>query len=381
MQKICVVTGTRAEYGLLYQVVKRIRQDAGLKLQLIVTGAHLSPEFGLTYKIIEKDGFIIDEKVEMLLSSDTPVGIAKSIGLGVIGFAEALDRLKPDILLVLGDRYEILAAVLAALPARIPVGHICGGDTSEGAFDESIRHSITKMSHLHFATNGESVKRILQMGENPSYVFNTGSPGIDYIKHIKLLSKEELEKELDFTFLKCNLLVTYHPVTLEDNTSSEQFAAILEALNDLGEDIGIIFTKPNADTDGRVIIQMIDNYVQNHPNTRVFTSLGQLRYLSAIAQVDAVVGNSSSGLYEAPSFGKPTVNIGDRQKGRLMAESVISCGNTRQEIYDAIKKALASDFRDVVNPYGDGNSSEKIISILKDISYYKKLLKKHFYIQ
>lgn len=379
MRKICVVTGTRAEYGLLYWLMKEIQADPELQLQLIVTGMHLSPEFGLTYQVIEQDGFHIDAKVEMLLSSDTPVGIAKSIGLGVIGFAEALDRLKPDMMVVLGDRYEILAAVQAALVARIPIAHIAGGDTTEGAIDEAIRHSISKMSHLHFVTNEQAANRVRQLGENPAHIFNVGSLGIDFISRMQLLNRRELEEQLNFTFLSRNILVTFHPVTLETNTAAQQFGELLAAFDKLGHEVGIIFTKPNSDTDGRILIRMIDEYTKTHDNTKAFTSLGQLRYLSTIAQVDAVVGNSSSGLYEVPSFKKPTVNIGDRQKGRLQASSVISCNNHQQEIYDSIQRAFRLDCTKVQNPYSHGDTSTQILAVLKSISDGTSLLKKRFY--
>lgn len=379
MRRICVVTGTRAEYGLLYWVLKGIQADPELSLQLVATGMHLSPEFGLTYKVIEQDGFNIDAKVEMLLSSDTAVGITKSVGLGLIGFAEAFNNLKPDILVVLGDRYEILAAAQAAMIAKIPIAHIAGGDTTEGAIDEAIRHSITKMAHLHFATNEEAAKRLKQMGENPENIYNVGSPGIDFIKQVELLTKNELEHELDFKFRKRNLLITFHPETLGDQTSEKQFNELLAALDRLGEEVGLIFTKPNSDTAGRVLIKMIDEYVSRHFNSKSFVSLGQLRYLSTVAQVDAVVGNSSSGLYEVPSFEKPTVNIGDRQKGRLQATSIINCSTSCEAIYQAIQKAFACDCTNVINPYGDGNSSVKILNILKSHQNYSLLLRKHFY--
>lgn len=378
-RKICVVTGSRAEYGLLQLMMKGIQNDEELVLQVIVTGMHLSPEFGLTYKVIEEDGFTIDAKVEMLLSSGTPVGIAKSIGLGVIGFADVLDRLRPDILVLLGDRYEILAAAQAALVARILIAHIAGGDTTEGAFDEAIRHSITKMSHLHFVTNEVAAKRVRQLGENPANIYNVGSPGIDQIKRLRPLGREELGKSLDFRFRDKNLLVTFHPVTLDCQSAKEQFQSLLDALNMLGPDIGVIFTMPNADTDGRILIQMVEGYVALHSNTRAYTSLGQRRYLSVLAQIDAVVGNSSSGLYEAPSFKKPTVNIGDRQKGRLQALSVINCATDAASIMHAIQEALTKDCSDTVNPYGDGESSPRIVAILKQIPDYSRLLKKHFY--
>lgn len=379
MRKICIVTGSRAEYGLLYWLMKEIQADPELQLQIIATGMHLSPEFGLTYQAIEADGFAIDAKVEMLLSSDTAVGIAKSMGLGMISFADVLDRLRPDILVVLGDRFEILAAVQAALVARIPVAHIAGGDTTEGAFDESIRHSITKMSHLHFVTNQDAARRVRQLGENPDYIFNVGSPGLDNITRLKLLDRQALESSLDFKFKGKNLLVTFHPVTLETQSAGVQFQELLTALDSLGPDVGIIFTKPNADTDGRSIIRLIDSYVAAHPNARAYVSLGQLRYLSAMSHADAVVGNSSSGLYEAPSFGKPTVNIGDRQKGRLQATTVINCSQEAGAITGAILQALASDCSGAVNPYGDGNSSVRIKDRLKQIVEPSILLKKHFF--
>lgn len=378
-RRVCVVTGSRAEYGLLSNVMRGIQQDDDLDLLVIATGMHLSPEFGLTWRVIEEDGFAIDAKVEMLLSSDSPVGIAKSIGIGTMGCAEALDRLKPDLLVLLGDRFEILAAAQAALVARIPVAHIAGGDTTEGAFDEAIRHSITKMAHLHFVTNEGAAKRVRQLGEDPAHIHVVGSPGIDQIRRLKLLSRAELSQELGFTFKEKNLLVTFHPVTLDTVSAKQQFQELLDALDQLGSETGVIFTKPNADTDGRVIIGMVDDYVATRPHARAYTSLGQLRYLSAMAQADAVVGNSSSGLYEAPSFGKPTVNIGDRQKGRLQASSVLNCGAVAGEIRAAIGEALTRDCTGTVNPYGDGQSSERIVSLIKQVADPKALLKKHFY--
>lgn len=378
-KKICFVTGTRAEYGLLQLLMKSVNEDPDFQLQIIATGMHLSPEFGLTFEEIEKDGFIINEKIEMLLSSDTVVGITKSIGLATIGFADAFNRLKPDLLIILGDRYEILAAAQSALIAKIPIAHIAGGDTTEGAFDEAIRHCITKMSHIHFVTNKQSAERVYQLGENPKYIFDVGSPGIDQIKQLKLLSIKELEQSINFKFRQKNVLVTFHPVTLELETSSTQFQELIKALENLGNDVGIIITKCNADTDGRVINTMIDHFVSKHENAVAFTSLGQLRYLSAIKYVDVVVGNSSSGLYEVPSFGKPTVNIGDRQKGRLQASSVLNCRPIQAEITNAILTAFENDYSSAVNPYGKGDSVEKIMSILKKVSNYKDLLQKHFF--
>lgn len=377
-RKIAVVTGSRAEYGLLYWLMKEIQGDSTLQLQVIVTGMHLSPEFGLTWRNIEQDGFLVDAKVEMLLSSDTPVGIAKSMGLGVIGFAEALDRLHPDIIVLLGDRFEILAVAQAALVAKIPVAHIAGGDVTEGAYDELIRHAITKMAHLHFVTNADAARRVRQMGENPQHVHNVGSPGIDAIKRMQLLDRATLARDLGFEFREKNLLVTFHPATLENASAGEQFAQLLIALDRLGSGFGIVFTKPNADNEGRVIMQMIERYVQDHPNARGYASLGQLRYLSLMAQVDAVVGNSSSGLYEAPSLACPTVNIGDRQKGRLRADSVLDCAVEATAVENAIRQALTLDCSKVVNPYGDGESSLRIKQVLATFPVLSDLLHKRF---
>lgn len=369
MRKICVVTGTRAEYGLLYWLMKEIQTDSDLQLQLIVTGMHLSPEFGLTYKTIEEDGFFIDEKVEMLLSSDTPVGIAKSIGLGVIGIADALDRLKPDIMVALGDRYEILAAAQAALVAKIPVAHIHGGETTEGAIDESIRHAITKMSHLHFVAAEPYRTRIIQLGEHPDTVYNVGALGIENIKRLQLLDKIQLEQSINFELGTTCFLVTYHPATLGAASPQTAMQALLDAL-DLFPDAKIVFTKPNSDTDGRILGQMIDEYaLHNKGRVAVFTSMGQVRYLSALQLVDAVIGNSSSGIIEAPACNTPTVNIGDRQSGRLKASSIIDCLETTASIVAAIKKALSLQFRDEtkrgVSPYGYGESASHIKDRLK----------------
>lgn len=381
MKKICVVTGTRAEYGLLYWLMKEIEADKELELQLIVTGMHLSPEFGLTYKEIEKE-FKIDKKVEMLLSSDTSIGISKSIGIAQISFCEAFEELKPDILIVLGDRYEIFSATSTAMIARIPIVHLHGGETTEGAFDESIRHSITKMSHLHFTATEEYRNRVIQLGEHPSRVFNVGGMGIENIKRLKLLTKEEFENSIDFKLNKKNILVTFHPVTLENSTAQEQFQELLEVIDEL-EDTNIIFTKANSDTDGRIINQMIDDYVARnfHKSVR-FTSLGQLRYLSALQYVDAMVGNSSSGLLEAPSFKIGTINIGDRQKSRIKADSVIDCSANKTDIEKAFEKLYSKEFQNslinVQNPYGDGCASKKIIEALKNIDF-KNILKKSFY--
>ena len=380
-RKICVVTGSRADYGLLRWVMDGIRETSGLELQVTATGMHLSPEFGLTYREIEKDGFHIDCKVEMLLSSDTPSGLAKSMGLGLIGFADALHQLQPDMLLVLGDRFEIFSAVAAAMVARIPVAHLHGGETTEGAFDESIRHSITKMSHLHFVATDEYRRRVIQLGEQPDRVFVVGGLGIDNISKLPLLDRSSLEASLGFALASRNLLVTFHPVTLEKATSVQQMHELLAALEPL-EDTQLILTMPNADSDSRVLFGMIEKYVAGHPNSHAYTSLGQLRYLSCLRHVDGVVGNSSSGLIEAPSFGKGTINIGDRQRGRLRAKSVIDCEPDRQSITAALQQLYSSGFqkmlKTVSNPYGDGGASEKIIRRVHDYPL-ESILKKSFY--
>jgi len=381
MRKVCIITGSRAEYGLLRWVMQGIKDDPELRLQIIATGMHLSPEFGLTYQAIEQDGFEIDRKVEMLTSSDTPVGIAKSMGLGLIGFADALNELKPDLIVVLGDRFEIFSAVSAALVARIPVAHIHGGESTEGVIDEAIRHSITKMSHLHFVATDKYRQRVIQLGEQPDQVFLVGGLGIDNIKRLQLLGREELEDSIDFKFGSKNLLITFHPTTLEISTAENQLEELLAALKDL-EDTKLIFTLPNADTDGRALIMMIQNFIIQNSNAHAYTSLGQQRYLSCMAQVDGVVGNSSSGLLEAPSFQKGTINIGDRQRGRLEARSVINCEPTRKSIGAALKQLYSADFQSVLdqvnNPYGEGGASEAILSIIKSVSL-DGVMKKRFY--
>lgn len=380
-RKICVVTGTRAEYGLLFWLMKEIEADSELELQIIATGMHLSPEFGLTYQTIEKD-FKIDKKIEMLLSSDTSIGISKSMGLAMISFAESYEDLKPDIVVVLGDRYEIFSAASAAMVSRIPIAHIHGGEATEGLIDEPIRHSITKMSHLHFTATDEYKNRVIQLGEHPNRVFNVGGMGVENIKRVKLLSKDEFEKSIGFKLNKKNILVTFHPVTLESSTAKEQFQELLNVIDEL-EDTNIIFTKANSDTDGRVINQMIDEFVaKNSHKSKSFTSLGQLRYLSALQFVDAMVGNSSSGLAEAPSFKIGTINIGDRQKGRIKATSVIDCKPNKNSIHQAFVKLYSQEFQKVIkettNPYGDGYASKKIVETLKTVDL-ENILKKSFY--
>lgn len=366
-RKVCVVTGSRAEYGLLRWVMQGIRDSEGLKLQVIATGMHLSPEFGLTYRELESDGFRIDRKVEMLLSSDSSTGVTKSMGLGLIGFADALQQLQPDLLLVLGDRFEILCAVVAALVARIPVAHLHGGERTEGAFDESIRHSITKMSHLHFVAAEEYRNRVIQLGEHPDRVFLVGALGMDNIRRMKLLEREALEASLGFELGRRSLLITFHPVTLANASSSAQMAELLAALDTL-PDTHLIFTMPNADTEGRALAAMVERFVTNRVNARLYASLGQLRYLSCMRHVDGVVGNSSSGLIEAPSLGVGTINIGERQRGRLRASSVIDCDPDHASIVTALQKLYSPAFQArlaaVSNPYGEGGAAEKIVRIL-----------------
>lgn len=366
---ICIVTGSRAEYGLLYWLMKEIQADSALQLQIIATGMHLSPEFGLTYKAIEADGFRIDAKVEMLLSSDTPVGVAKSVGLGVIGFADAYERLRPDIVVLLGDRFEILAAAQAALVAEIPIAHISGGEVTEGAMDDSIRHAITKMAFFHFVAAEPYRARVIQMGEHPARVINCGDPGLDNIERLKLLSREELELQLDFSLGNQCFLVTYHPATL-GNTDPVAAMRELAAALDRFPQAQIIITKPNADMGGRELGKMVDEYAAQHAG-RVYacTSLGQLRYLSAMKHCHVVIGNSSSGIVEAPGMKKPTVNIGDRQKGRLRARSIIDCAENEKAITQSIELALSAEFGKVVaqaeSLYGNSNASGQIKEFLK----------------
>lgn len=380
-RKVCVVTGTRAEYGLLYWLMKEIETDQNLELQITVTGMHLSPEFGNTYSQIEKDGFSISKKVEMLLSSDSDIAIGKSMGIGVIGFSDAFADLSPDLVIVLGDRFEVFSAVSAAMIAKIPVAHLHGGELTEGAFDEYIRHAITKMSHLHFTATEEYKNRVIQLGEQPDRVFNVGGLGIENINRLKLLSRSDFEKAIGFKLGEKNILVTFHPVTLENNTSEVQFQALLDSLKKL-KSKKIIFTKANADTGGRIINAMIEDYVMKHDNAVAFASMGQLNYLSALQFMDFVIGNSSSGLLEVPSFNVATIDVGDRQKSRIKAGSVINCLPTKKSIGDAIEKVYSKDFKDSLyeakNPYDGGNSSKVIVKIIKDFDF-SGILKKDFY--
>lgn len=382
MKNICVISGSRAEYGLLSNLMHSIEKSSKLNLQVIVTGMHLSPKFGLTYREIEKDGFIIDKKIDIKISNDSPSEITKSTGLGMIGFADAFVELKPELVILLGDRYEILAAAFSAFVARIPIGHIHGGESTQGAIDEAIRHSITKMSYWHFVATDEYKNRVIQLGENPSRVYNVGGLGVDSIKKSNLISKKELTNKMGIKFDKKNLLITYHPVTLEDGTSQKNFKSLINTLNEL-KDTYLIFTLPNSDSDSQVIKIMIKDYVaKNRDRSISFSSMGNLNYLSLLQFVDGVVGNSSSGLLEAPTFKIGTINIGDRQTGRIKADSVIDCKPNQNSVSNAIKKLYSNRFQNklktVDNPYGAGKATEKIMAILNK-AILPNELKKEFY--
>ncbi|WP_379970591.1 UDP-N-acetylglucosamine 2-epimerase [Ectobacillus sp. sgz5001026] len=381
--KICILTATRAEYGLLKPVIIKLMKVPEFDVHVVVTGAHLSPEFGLTYMEIERDGIPIDEKIEILLSGDTPTAISKSMGLAMIGFADYFSRKQPDMLVVLGDRYETVAVCCVAINQRIPIAHLYGGETTEGAVDESIRHAITKLSYLHFTSTEEYRKRVIQLGEQPDRVFCVGAIGIENIMQEKLLTKAELERSIGFKLDIPYAMITFHPVTLEDNNSAEQFKELLDVCSK-HQEMKFLFSKANADAHGRVINQMLDTYVKEHDNAIVFASLGMVRYLSAVKHSAMVMGNSSSGLVEAPSFGVPTINIGDRQKGRLQADSIINCQPVFGEIEESISLALTDEFknkaRNTLNPYGDGNTSGKIVGKIKECLLGDKInLKKKFY--
>lgn len=380
-RKICVVTSSRADYGLLKSLISCLDSDPKFNLQLIATGMHLLPKFGNTYKEIETDGFKINHKIKMLSNSDTAEAIIKSMGKGSINFADVLVKIKPDLIIVLGDRFEILTVASSALIASIPIAHLHGGESTEGLIDEAIRHSITKMSHLHFVATENYRKKVIQLGEQPNRVFNVGGLGVDRIKNTKLLKKKEIEKILNFKFANKNLLVTFHPVTLEKNNEESHFKQLLLALK-LLKDTNIIFTLPNADKNGQIIIKLIKNFVRKNLNAKSFSSLGQLNYLSCIQFIDGVIGNSSSGLLEVPTFKKGTINIGERQKGRTQASSIINCKPERRSIELAIKKLYSKKFklqlRKTINPYGNGGATKKIIKVIKNFNL-DGILKKEFY--
>lgn len=373
IQKVAVFTGTRAEYGLLFWLLKDIQSDPDLTLQLLVSGMHLSPEFGETYQQIEEDGFKIDEKIEILLSSDSAVGTAKSMGLGVLGFSDSLARLQPDVLVILGDRFEALAAAQTAMILRIPIVHLHGGEITEGAYDDAIRHAITKLSYLHGTSTDEYRQRVIQLGEAPERVRNVGAIGLDHLKRADFMSLGELGESLNFSLTKPFFLVTYHPVTLGNEAPEVAFQALLDALNCFPEH-QVILTYPNADDGGRRIIPMLEAYAASQPDrVLAIPSLGQVRYLSAVKYAVAVIGNSSSGIIEVPAFDVPTVNIGSRQKGRLAAKSVLHCEANRADIERAIRSANEREYKEaaeeIENPYGQGNTSEKVIEMIKTLDF------------
>ncbi|MBE8722047.1 UDP-N-acetylglucosamine 2-epimerase [Sphingobacterium pedocola] len=385
MKKICIVTATRAEYGLLKPLMTLIEKSDQFTLQVLATGAHLSPEFGLTYKFIEQDGFIINEKVEMLVSSDTSNAIVKSMGLGMIGYADAFSRLNPDAVIILGDRYEMLSVASVASIFTIPIFHLHGGEITEGAYDDAIRHAISKLSHLHFTSTEEYRQRVIQMGEQPDRVFNVGAIGLDNIYNVPLLTKEDLEQSLGIRFKKYNYQVTFHPETLGGKSAKEQFEILLRAISQQ-KDSYFVFTKANADTDGRIINQLIDDFVSKNPETSAaYSSLGSIRFLSLVKICNAIVGNSSSGIIEAPSLNTATINIGDRQKGRTQAGSVINCAVEEEMIIDSFQRAKESLFQDTVakieNPYGTGGTAARIMHALSSLDFNQLKTKKFYNIK
>jgi len=382
-KKIAVFTGSRAEYGLLYWTMRGIQEHPSLDLQLIVSGMHLSSEFGNTVHEISQDGFQIDEKVEILLSSTSKVGVAKSIGVGVISFADTLTRLNPDCLVILGDRFEALAIAQTATVLGIPIAHIHGGELTEGLVDDAIRHSITKMAHLHFTSAEEYRKRVIQMGEDPSRVFNVGSPGVENIRRTKLLTRPQLEETLSFELGENPLLVTFHPVTLQRDGGLLELKNLLLALEELLPSHRVIFTHPNADAQGLFLASQIEAFVDSHPKeTLLVKSLGQLRYLSLMNLACAVVGNSSSGLIEAPALGVPTINIGSRQSGRLRSKSVVDVSGSVSSIRSALSEAIADPSRKAArateNTFGAGTTAAQIVKVLESADFSMILQKRFF---
>ncbi|WP_286239904.1 UDP-N-acetylglucosamine 2-epimerase [Neptuniibacter halophilus] len=381
-KKIAVFTGTRAEYGLMYWIIKALNEAPNVELQLMVGGMHLSNEFGYTVSHIEADGFPIMEKLEFLLSSDSTAGVAKSMGLALMSAAEAFARNEPDLLVVLGDRFEAMAVAQAAMVARVPIAHLHGGETTEGLIDEAVRHSITKMSHLHFTSTEQYRDRVIQLGENPRNVFNTGAPGIDSIVRLPLMTRDELDSELCLAPGRPFFVVTYHPVTLIEGGASQALENLLIVMDEY-PDHQMVVSYPNADMDGRHLIEILERYRDSNPDRVLLVeSLGQLRYLSALKHCTAVIGNSSSGLIEAPTFRIPTLNIGDRQKGRIFGETVVSCSESANSIRKAMEKILSTEFREKIqraeNPYGNGDASDKIVNAL--LSYpLNNILEKKFY--
>jgi UDP-hydrolysing UDP-N-acetyl-D-glucosamine 2-epimerase len=381
MRTIGVVTVARSDYGHYLPILRQIKADPELQLQVLVSGMHLSPEFGLSLRAVEADGFEISEKIEMLLSSDTPQGIAKSMGLGIIGFAQAYERRSPDILLVLGDRFEMYAAALAALPFTIPIAHLHGGEVTEGAIDEAIRHSLTKLSHLHFVSLPLYRDRVIQMGEEPWRVVVTGAPSLDNLSEMRLLTREELEQRLEFPLQPSPLLVTFHPVTLQYRDTGRHVVELLAALEMVG--LPVVFTHPNADTQGRSIMEAVAQFEQTHHNTHVVVNLGTQAYFSLMKHARAMVGNSSSGILEAASFELPVVNIGDRQRGRMHGTNVVDVPCERAAIAGAVLNVITPEFRaglvGMRNPYGDGRAASRVVQILKEVPLDRNLIMKRFY--
>ena len=375
--KICLITGSRSEYGLLRRLMFKIKKSKKLNLDIVVTGMHLSKKFGFTYKDIIRDGFKISEKVNLGLNSDSIESTINSINMGTKGFTKVYKKIKPDIILVVGDRSEIFSAVIAASFSRIPIAHLHGGELTEGAIDEALRHSITKMSHIHFVANSEYKKRVIQLGENPGRVFNVGGLGVDNIKNLKLLTKNELEKELKFNFKERNILITFHPETLNKAKVKKQFNEVLKALKKI-KNTNLVFTMPNSDLGNAIIFKMIKTFVKKNKNSYFFTSMGQLRFLSCLKHFDGIIGNSSSGLLEMPSFKKGTLDIGDRQRGRLKAKSVINVNIKKNEIITGINKLYSKQFKKIKNPYGNGGASDKIVKVLEKLKLHN-ILKKKFY--
>lgn len=381
-KKIAVVSSTRAEYGLLSKLMQRIRDDDELELQVIVTGMHLSPEFGFTYRYIEEDGFDITAKVEMLMSSDTKTGMVKSMGVCLISLSEIFQQTSPDLLILLGDRYETLAVAMAALIQKIPVAHIHGGELSTGALDDAMRHAITKLSHLHFVATEPYRQRVIQLGENPETVFMVGAPGLERIDPSSFIDLKQLQKNIHFELGNQNFLLTFHPATLAVEESLTILQNIFASFDHFKE-AKILITFANADEKGRAINQAITEYVEkHHQRAKAFVSLGDVNYLSLLQYVDVVIGNSSSGIIEVPYFGKPTVNIGERQAHRLRASSIIDCDGQGESIINAINKAVSLDFKKELAqpylPYHRDRTAEKITHILKQLDF-KKLIYKKFY--
>jgi UDP-hydrolysing UDP-N-acetyl-D-glucosamine 2-epimerase len=377
--RIAVVSGARADYGLVRPVLRAIADEPGWDLQVLVTAAHLAPEFGLTIRQIEEDGFPIGARVESLLSSDTGVGAATSVGVGTIGCAQALERIGPDLVMLVGDRFEQLAAAQAALLIGLPIAHLFGGDLTEGAFDDAIRHAITKLAHLHFVSNSAAQQRVIQLGEQPDRVFLVGSPAIDEMLTGPLLDRDALESELGIELGDKTALVTFHPATLDDGQATDQLDEVLGAVAEVEDPLTVIITRANADPQGRAINRRIDEWLRHYPAWRAFDALGPRRFHSILRQVQVMVGNSSSGLYEAPTFNIPAVNVGDRQAGRLRATSVIDVAVQREAIRSAIHRALETTWSETVNPYGDGHATQQIMAVLRGISNPRSLLRKQFY--